>query len=123
MKSIAFAFAAIIATTTAAWSAPATAPAPLTLTHSQLVEIVQRADGDPRTTRGFIGAHLVLDLRPIPKQPYFVTAGNVHGLAFICQTGFENFEGGPVTATLVQYERGEDSRDYIKLDGCTGQER
>ena len=119
MKAIGIAFAAILATTSASWSAPA----PITLTHSQLVEIVQRADGDPRTTRGFIGAHLVLDLRPSTKYPYFVAAGGIHDMAFICQVGFETFAGGPVTATLVQYERGEDARDYVKLNGCNPLER
>ena len=121
MKSITLAFVAVLATTTSAWSAPASAP--LTLTHSQLIEVVQRASGDPQTTRGFVGAHLVLDLRPSTKHPYFVAAGNAHGLAFICQSGFEGFAGGPVAATLVEYERGEDGRDYVKLAGCTGLER
>ena len=44
-------------------------------------------------------------------------------MAFICQVGFETFAGGPVTATLVQYERGEDARDYVKLNGCNPLER
>ena len=121
MKSIALALAAIIATTSAAWSAPA--PAPITLTHSQLVQIVQRAEGDPHTVRGFVGANLVLDLRPIPGQPFFAYAGNPHGIAFVCQIGFEGFAGGPITATLVEYERGEDGPDFVKLDGCTALER
>lgn len=121
MKSIALAFAAVLATTTAAWSAPA--PAPITLTHSQLVEIVQRAEGDPHTVRGFVGANLVLDIRPIPGQPFFAFAGTPHGIAFICENGFENFAGGPVAATLVSYERGEDGRDFVKLGACNQLER
>lgn len=119
MKSIFLALAVILATTAAAGAAPA----PLAVTHSDLVEIVQRAYGDPRTTRGFVGAHLALDLRPGAAYPYFVAAGDRHGIAFICQVGFEDFDGGPVAATLVSYEPGEDGRDFVKLDGCTGQER
>ena len=121
MKSIALALASILTITASAWSAPA--PAPISLTHSQLVQIVQRADGDPHTARGFVGAHLVLDLRQISGQPFFAAFGNPHDIAFICQAGFEDFAGGPVTATLVEYERGEDGRDYVKLDGCTALER
>ena len=122
MTSIAFAFSAVLATTTAAWSAPA--PTPITLTHSQLTEIVQRAEGDPHTVRGFLGANLVLDLRPITGQPFFVAEGYTHGIAFICQNDFEEgFAGGPVTATLLSYERGEDSRDFVRLNGCTALER
>ena len=121
MKSIALAFAAILATTASAWATPA--PAPLTLTHSQLVEIVRRAEGDPHNVRGFIGAHIALDLRPISGQPFFAAAGNVHGLAFICQNDFEDFAGGPVAATIVEYGRGEDGRDFVKLDACTALER
>ena len=119
MKSIALAFAAVLATTSAAWSAPA----PITLTHSQLFEIVQRAEGDPDTTRGFVGAHLTLDLRPIQNQPFFAFAGDQHGIAFICQPDFESSSGGPITVTLVEYERGEDGRDFVKLNGCTALER
>ena len=121
MTSIAFAFSAVLATTTAAWSAPA--PTPITLTHSQLTEIVQRAEGDPHTVRGFLGANLVLDLRPITGQPFFVAEGYTHGIAFICQAGFEDFAGGPITATLVEFERGEDGRDFVKLGACTALER
>ena len=121
MKSIALALAAILATTSAAWAT--TAPAPITLTHNQLIELVQRAEGDPHTTRGFVGAHIALDLRPISGQPFFAAVGNVLGLVFICQNGFEDFGGGPVAATLSSYERGEDGRDFVKLDGCTALER
>jgi hypothetical protein len=119
MKSIAFAFSAVLATTTAAWSTSA----PLTLTHNQLVEIVQRAEGDPYTVRGFVGAHLALDLRPIPGQPFFAFAGTPHGIVFICQNDFSDFAGGPIKATLSSTERGEDGRDFVKLAGCTAQER
>ena len=119
MKSIALALAAILATTAAAWSAPT----PLALTHTQLLEIVLNASDDPSTLKSLAGAYLVLDLRPSTKYPYFVAAGHVHGLAFICQPGFENFAGGPVTATLVSYEPGEDGRDFAKLGGCTALER
>ncbi|MEP6588927.1 MAG: hypothetical protein ABJA84_09260 [Polaromonas sp.] len=118
MKSIALALAAIIATTSSAWATPATP-----LTYSQLVEIVHNANDDPSTLESLAGTYLVLNLRPSTKYPYFAAAGNVHGLAFICQTGFEDFTGGPVAATLVEYERGEDGRDYVKLGGCTGLER
>ena len=121
MKSIALALAAILATTSAAWATPA--PAPLTLTHDQLIQIVQRAGGDPLTVRGFVGAHIALDLRPIPGQPFFAFAGTPHGIAFICENGFENFAGGPVAATLVSYERGEDGRDFVKLGACNQLER
>lgn len=118
MKSITLALAAILATTSAAWATPV----PLTLTHSQLAGIVH-SDIDPHTVPGFIGAHLVLDLRKIPLQPYFAAASDLHGIAFTCQIGFEDDGGGPVTATLVSYEVGEDGRDYVKLDGCTALER
>ena len=117
MKSIATAFAAILVTTSAAWSAS------LTLTHSQLVDIVQHADADLSTLPGFVGAHLVLNLRKIPLQPYFAAADDQHGIVFTCQIGFESGGGGPVTATLVSYEIGEDGRDFAKLDGCTSLER
>ena len=119
MKSIALALAAIIATTTTAWAAPA----PLALTHTQLLEIVQHASDDPSTLKSLAGAYSVLDLRSSTAPPYFIAAGNVHGVAFICQPGFENFEGGPVTATLISYELGQDGRDFVKLGGCTGLER
>lgn len=119
MKSIALAFAAILATTSAAWSAPAPSP----LTHTQLLEIVRNANDDPITLKSLAGAHLVIDLRPSNTYPYFISSGHANGIAFICQTAFEDFGGGPVTATLVQYERGEDARDYVKLDACTPQER
>lgn len=121
MKSLHLALASILATTATAWAT--TAPAPITLTHSQLVEIVRRANGDPHTTRCFVGAHLVLDLREIPNQPFFAFAGNPHGIAFTCQAGFEDFAGGPVSATLISYERGEDGCDFVKLGACTAQER
>ena len=117
MKSTALALASILSITSAAWSAP------ITLTNDQLVEIVQHATDDPRTLKDLAGAHIVLDLRPSTAHPYFIAAGNVHGVAFICQTGFENFEGGPVTATVVRYEPGQDGRDHVMLDGCTGLER
>lgn len=123
VKSIAFALASILATTAAAWAAPAQVPPTLTLTHRQLVDIVHHVDGDPNTIPGFIGAHLDLDLRQIPKQPYFVAAKDPHGIAFTCQVGFGDFGCGPVAATLVSYERGEDARDFVKLDACTPQER
>ena len=120
MKSFIIAFAAVLATTSSAWATPAQP----TLTHSQLVEIVRRAEGDPHTVRGFVGANLVLDLRPIAAQPFFAFAGDQHGIAFICQTDFEEgFAGGPVAATLVSYELGEDGRDFVKLGGCTAMER
>jgi hypothetical protein len=121
MKSIALVFAAIIATTASAWATPA--PSPTSLTHSQLIEIVQHADADVNIIPGLVGAHLLLDLRPSTKHPYFVAADNVHGIAFICQVGFEDFAGGPVAATVIGHERGEDGRDYVKLNGCTGLER
>ena len=121
MKKIAIAFAAVLATTAIAWATPA--PAPSTLTHNQLVEIVQRAGGDPLTTRGFVGARVALDICPIPGQPFFAAEGNAHGIAFVCQTDFENGAGGLVTATLSSFERGEDGRDFIKLDDCTQVER
>ena len=123
MKSIALALAAILSVTSVAWSAPATSPAPLTLTHSQLLEIVQSASDDPGTLKGLAGAHIVIDLRPIPSQPYFAAAKQIHGMAFTCQSDFEDFAGGPVTATLIRFERGEDGRDFIKLGGCTAMER
>ena len=44
-------------------------------------------------------------------------------MAFICQVGFEDFVGGPVTATVIRFEPGEDGRDFVKLDACTGLER
>ena len=117
MKSIFLALASILAVTSSAWSAPAP------LTHTQLLEIVQHATDDPGTLKNLAGAHIVLDLRPSNTHPHFVAAGHVHGLAFICQTGFENFSGGPIAATLINYERGEDGRDFVKLGGCTPQER
>lgn len=117
MKSIRLALASILATTTAAWSAPA----PVTLTHSQLVEIVRHATDDPRTLKDLAGAHIVIDLRP--GTTHFVAAEDRHGLAFTCQDGFENFGGGPVTATVVKYEPGENNRDYVALGACTPQER
>ena len=120
MKSIFLALAAILATTATAWAAPA--PAPLALTHSQLVAIVH-ADVDPNSVPGFVGAHIALDLRPSAIQPHFVAAGHVHGTAFICQSGFDGFDGGPVAATLVAYEPGEDGRDFVNLTGCTPLER
>ena len=119
MKSIRLALASILATTASAWAAPA----PLTLTHSQLVEIVQHADPDLNALHGFVGAHLIIDLRPIPSQPYFAAAGHQHGIAFTCEIGFGDFAGGPVTATLISYELGEDGRDFVKLGGCTALER
>ena len=119
MKSIALALAAIIATTTAAWAAPA----PLALTYTQLVEIVQSATDDPGVLKDLAGAHIVLDLRPSAIPPHFIAINNAHGLAFTCQPGFETFAGGPVAATLISYELGNDGRDFVKLDGCTGQER
>ncbi|WP_041377667.1 hypothetical protein [Polaromonas naphthalenivorans] len=119
MKSIVLAFAAVIATTATAWATPT----PITLTHTQLTEIVQSASDDTGTLKSLAGVHLVIDLRPGAMYPYFVAADNVHGLAFICQVGFEDFGGGPVTATVIRYERGEDGRGYVKLDACTPQER
>jgi hypothetical protein len=116
MKSIALALVAVLAVTSAAWSEAAT------LRHSQLVSIVD-ADIDPNTFPGFVGANIVLDLRKIPLQPYFAAASDHHGIAFTCQTDFADFAGGPVAATLVSYERGEDGRDFVKLGGCTAQER
>ena len=117
MKSIFLALASILAVTSSAWSAPAP------LTHTQLLEIVQHATDDPGTLKNLAGAHIVLDLRPSNTHPHFVAAGHVHGLAFICQSDFEGFAGGPVTATLISYEPGEDDRDHVKLSGCTAQER
>ena len=74
MKSIALAFVAVLATTSAttsaAWSEAAT------LRHSQLVSIVH-ADVDPNTFPGFVGANIVLDLRKIPLQPYFAAASDL----------------------------------------------
>ena len=119
VASIAASVAAILATTAIAWAEPS----PITLTHSQLIEIVQNADADLNSIPGFAGAHLVLDLRPILKQPYFAAAGHPHGIAFTCQVGFGDFGGGPVAATLINFELGEDGRDFVKLDGCTGMER
>lgn len=119
MKSIRLALASILTTTASAWATPA----PLTLTYIQLVDIVQHADADLSTIPGFVGAHLTLDLRPSAIHPYFIASGHAHGLTFICQTGFETFAGGPVTATVIRFERGEDARDYVKLDACTALER
>lgn len=120
MKSIALALASILAVTASAWAAPASATS---LTHTQLLEIVRNANDDPITLKSLAGAHLVIDLRPSNTYPYFVAAGGIHDMAFICQTGFETFAGGPVTATVIRYERGEDGRDFVKLDACTGLER
>lgn len=120
MKSICLAFAAIIATTTAAWATPAPATP---LTYTQLFEIVQSASDDPRTLKSLAGAHIVLDLRPSAIRPHFIAINNAHGIAFTCQLGFESFAGGPVTATLIAYEPGEDGRDHVTLTGCTAQER
>lgn len=117
MKSIALALAAIIATTSSAWAAPAP------LTYTQLLEIVQSASDDPGTLKDLVGSHLVIDLRPGTTHPYFAAAGDRRGLAFTCQDGFGDFAGGPVTATLIAYEPGQDGRDFVKLDGCTGLER
>ena len=119
MKSIALALAAILATTSAAWSAPASAP----LTYTHLLEIVQSATDDPGTLRDLVGAHLAPDLRPSAIKPYFISAGDASGPAFACQDEFEGFEGGPVTATLIAYEPGDDRRDHVTLTGCTTQER
>lgn len=74
MKLFHLALAAILATTAAAWATPT--PAPISLTHSQLVKIVQHADANLNSLPGFVGAHLVLDIRPIPSQPYFAAAGD-----------------------------------------------
>lgn len=120
MKSIRLALASILATTAAAWAAPAPATS---LTHTQLIAIVQSANDDPGVLRDLAGAHIVLDLRPGIAYPYFAAAEDRHGIAFICQTGFEDFAGGPVAATVIRYELGEGGRDFVKLDGCTGQER
>lgn len=119
MKSTALALASILSVTSAAWSAPA--PSPLTYTH--LAEIVQSASDDPRILKSLVGAHLVLDLRPDATHPHFVAAENIHGMAFICQSDFGDFAGGPVAATVIKFEPGEDDRDHVKLSGCTTQER
>ena len=120
MKSIALALASILSVTSAAWATPAPATP---LTHSQLVEIVQSASDDPGTLKDLAGAHIVLDLRPGTTYPYFAAAGDRHGIAFICQVGFETFAGGPVTATVIRYEPGEDGRDFVSLAACTPLER
>ena len=117
MKSIALALAAIIATSSSAWAAP------VPLAYTQLAEIVRNASDDPGTLKSLAGAHLVIDLRPGTTHPHFVAAEDRHGLAFTCQDGFENFGGGPVTATLIKYELGEDGRDFVNLSACTPQER
>ena len=119
MKSTALTLASILSVTSAAWPAPA----PITLTHTQLIAIVQSANDDPGVLRDLAGVHVVLDLRPSTKYPYFVAAGGIHDMAFICQVGFEDFVGGPVTATVIRFEPGEDGRDFVKLDACTGLER
>lgn len=118
MKSIRLALASILATTAAAWANPAPAT-PLT----QLAEIVRNANDDPGILMGLAGAHIVIDLRSGTTYPYFVAAEDRRGIAFICQVGFEDFAGGPIAATVIRYERGEDARDYVKLDACTALER
>ena len=119
MKSIVSAFAAILATTATAWFTPA----PFALTHSQLIEIVHNANDDPGTLKSIAGAHIVTDLRPSAIRTHFIAAGNVLGMALICQSDFGDFAGGPVAATLLSYEHGEDARDFVKLSGCTSMER
>lgn len=119
MKSTLLAFAAILSTTISAWSAPA----PAALDYDQLAQIAQRADRDPHTFRGFLGAPVKLDLRPAPKSPYFQAHGEQYGLVFICQPGFEEFRGGPILANLARFELGEDGGDFVTLIGCTAQEK
>ena len=116
MKSIALLFAAVLVTTTSAW-----AVSPAQLDYKQLTEIIRIADGNTYAANGVIGASITADLRPI--HPYFYAAGDKHGPVFICQSGFEDFTGGPVKATLAHYQLSEDDPDVFMLFGCTAQER
>jgi len=93
------------------------------LSYEQLSGAVQLAEHDVYNLSGFIGASVSLDLRPIRGQSYFASATDPQGIAFVCPVSFTDFTGGPVKATIARFEFGEGSRDFIKLDGCTPQER
>jgi hypothetical protein len=91
--------------------------------YEQLSSAVRLAEHDVYNLSGFIGAAVSLDLRPIRGQSYFASATDPQGIAFVCPISFTDFTGGPVKDTIDKFEFGEDRRDFIKLDGCTPQER
>ena len=93
------------------------------LSYEQLSAAIRYAEHDTYSLSGFIGAPVSLDLRPVRGQSYFASTANVQGIAFACSINFTDFTGGPVKATIARFEFGEDSRDFIALDGCTAQER
>lgn len=93
------------------------------LSYEQLSAAIRYAEHDTYSLSGFIGAPVSLDLRPVRGQSFFASASDLQGIAFVCPASFTNFSGSPVKATIAKFEFSENSRDFIRLDDCTPQER
>ena len=104
------------------FSCAATTPT-TSLNYEQLSAAVKQSNRTSNELSGLAGTHLTLDLRSVSGQPYLASSADLQGMAFICQNELTNFTGGPVNATLLRYEMGEDRHDLVTLDGCTPLER
>ena len=93
------------------------------LNYEQLSAAVKQSNRTSDEMSGLAGTPLTLDLRSVSGQPYLASSADLHGMAFICQNGLNDFTGGPVNATILKYEMGDGRRDLITLDGCTPLER
>ena len=104
------------------FSCAATTPT-TSLNYEQLSAAVKQSDRTSNELSGLAGTPLTLDLRSTSGRPYLASSADLHGMTFICQNELTDFTGGPVNATLLKYEMGDDRRDLVTLEGCTQLER
>lgn len=125
MKSTVFAFAAaILATTSAAWSVSPTTATLKPITYAHLRAEVRRISGidggDSALSSAIARQPIRLHLKPFGgvSKAFYVSKTDMIG--FICDRAEPGFKGGPVDAFVLRHEAGADDGDFFVLDNCTG---
>lgn len=115
MKTIITSLAAVLAITTAAWSAPVEqVPAEkATLSYKELVKATRAA-----TPSALLDRRVRINIRPFNggSDAFYVNEKDMIG--FVCETKAVGFTGGIVEATIIGYENQEDAGEFFTLRNC-----
>ena len=115
MKTIIASIAAVLAITTAAWSAPVEqVPAEkATLSYPELVKATRAA-----TPGALLDRRVRVNIKPFGRgsDAFYVNEKDMIGL--VCNTKAVGFAGGIVQTTIIGYENQEDAGEFYTLGNC-----
>jgi len=115
MKTILISIAAVLAITTAAWSAPVeqVSAEKATLNYSELVKTTRAA-----TPGVLLDRRVRVNIQPFGRgsDAFYVNEKDMIG--FVCNTKSAGFTGGVVEATIIKYENQEDGGEFYTLGNC-----